>query len=231
MDRTPNLCKAIRSLYIKPGLFVKSVLLFVWLFPLPVAYGSDFSVEKIQKAYEGIRGIKGSFLQKSYIKDLKRTEIYKGSFIIKMPSLMKWKYTGDKKQDTEVIINNDEIIIFKKNENQAYRGKFDRETYGQSPIALLSGLGNIDAEFDVAADKGRLKLRPKRPMGNVDYIEMKPPDSDTGFPIGSLSIIDKRSNRIDIIISEITINPAIKDSVFDFALPKGGSMYDYGQGK
>ncbi|MEK6672297.1 MAG: outer-membrane lipoprotein carrier protein LolA [Nitrospirota bacterium] len=210
---------------------MKSSLLFVWLFPLSIAHGSDFTVEKIQKAYEGIKGIKGSFLQKSHIKDLKRTEIYKGSFIIKMPSLMKWQYSGDKKQDTEVIISNDEIIIFKKSENQAYRGKFDRETYGQSPIALLSGLGNIETEFDVAANEGKLKLRPKRPMGNVDYIELKPPETNTGFPIGALSIIDKRSNRIDITISEITINPAIKDSVFDFSLPKGASMYDYSHGR
>ncbi|GAB4410691.1 MAG: hypothetical protein OHK0032_06460 [Thermodesulfovibrionales bacterium] len=191
-----------------------------------ISSGSDLSVEKIQKAYEGIRDIKGSFVQKSHIRDLKRTDTFKGTFMIKMPAMMRWQYQSNG-QDTEVIINNGEMVIYQKKEKQAFKGKFDRATYGQAPIALLSGFGNIEKEFNIAVKEGRLLLKPRRPMGNVTSIEIAP--SDGTFPIGSLSIIDSRSNRIDITLKDVTLNTGIKDSVFDFSLPKGVSMFEYNQ--
>jgi len=191
-----------------------------------ISSGSDLTVEKIQKAYEGIRDIRGSFVQKSYIRDLKRTDTFKGTFMIKMPAMVRWQYHGDG-HDTDVIISKDEMVIYQKKDKQAFKGRFDRATYGQAPIALLSGFGEIEREFDTEMKNGRLILRPKRQMGNVISIEITPSDGE--FPIGSLSIIDSRSNRIDITLRDVTLNTGIKDSVFDFSLPRGVSMYEYGQ--
>lgn len=201
------------------------VSLLLLLFSV-ISSGSDLTVEKIQKAYERLRDIKGNFVQKSYIRDLKRTDTFKGTFMIKMPAMVRWQYHGNA-QDTDVIINNDEMVIYQKKDKQAFKGKFDRATYGQAPIALLSGFGDIEKEFETAMKDGRLLLRPKRQMGNVMSIEITPSDGE--FPIGSLSIIDSRSNRIDITLKDVTLNTGIKDSVFDFSLPKGVSMYEYGQ--
>lgn len=201
------------------------VSLLLLLFSV-ISSGSDLTVEKIQKAYERIKDIKGNFVQKSYIRDLKRTDTFKGTFMIKMPAMVRWQYHGNG-QDTDVIINNDEMVIYQKKDKQAFKGKFDRATYGQAPIALLSGFGDIEKEFETAIKDGRLILRPKRQMGNVMSIEITPSDGE--FPISSLNIIDSRSNRIDITLKDVTLNTGIKDSVFDFSLPKGVSMYEYGQ--
>ncbi len=187
-------------------------------------HGSISSIEKIQKAYENIRELKGSFVQKSTIRDLKRTDTFKGTFMMKVPSKMRWQYS-DAKQSTEVIINNDELMIYQKNEKQVLKSRFDRQSYGQAPIALLGGFGNVSKEFDVSERDGRIFLKPRNPMGSVAHIEVVPSDGE--FPIGSLSIIDKRSNRIEITLKNVTVNPGIKDSAFDFTVPQGVSVFDY----
>ena len=115
--------------------------LFTIHYSLFTVSAADDEVTRIQEAYKGIEDIKGSFVQKSYIKDLKRTDTYKGALFIKRPSRMKCEYKGEKPQ--EIIINNERIIIYNKSEKQAFRGTFNRQTYGQAPVALLSGFGNI----------------------------------------------------------------------------------------
>ncbi|MGD0885843.1 MAG: outer membrane lipoprotein carrier protein LolA [Thermodesulfovibrionales bacterium] len=200
-----------------------SLVMAFALFPC-LSSSADPAVEKIQKAYQGIRDLKGSFVQKSHLKDLDRTDTFKGKFMIKLPAKMRWQYHGTDSQDTEVIIANDEIIIYQKKDKQAFRGKFDRDTYGQAPIALLGGFGNIEKEFDITNKDGRLLLKPKKPMGAVVSIEITP--SGGNFPIGSLTITDRLSNRIDITLSDITLNTGMADAAFEFSLPMGVSMYE-----
>ncbi|HXX57785.1 MAG TPA: outer membrane lipoprotein carrier protein LolA [Thermodesulfovibrionales bacterium] len=187
--------------------------------------GADPAVEKIEKAYQGLKDIRGNFVQKSFIKDFDRTDTFKGTFLMKMPSRMRWQYSGGDKQNTEVVINNDEMIIYQKQDKQAFKSRFDREIYGQAPIALLSGFSDIGKEFEITKKDGRLLLKPKRPMGNVLSLAITPSDKD--FPIASLTIFDKRSNRIDITFTDVTVNTGIPESAFDFSLPKGASVYDY----
>jgi outer membrane lipoprotein carrier protein len=202
---------------------------FLFLLTLPVylflvcclpqlasAASVDEQVIRIQKAYENIKDIKGSFVQKSFMKDLKKTETFKGSFYIKRPMQMKWSYEGNNAQD--VLINNDEITIYQKKEKQAFQGKFDRDTYGQAPIALLSGFGKIQDEFTVSNKQGNLLLKPKKPMGGVLSIEMELADRE--FPIKSFTVIDSYSNRITMELTDVKINTGLADSFFDQTLPK-----------
>jgi outer membrane lipoprotein-sorting protein len=116
------------------------------------------------------------------------------------------------------------MIIYQKKEKQAFRGRFDRETYGQAPIALLSGLGNLEKEFEISVKNGRLMLKPKKPMGNVVSLEIVP--SDGAFPIASLGITDRHGNRIDITFRDVSLNTGLAESAFEFTLPKGASMYE-----
>lgn len=193
--------------------------------PVP-SYGGPM-IEKVQKAYEGIRDIKGSFVQKSHIKDLKRTDVFQGTFMIRVPSKMRWRYSGDKKQQTDVIIKNDELLIYQKDEKQVIKGKFDKESYGQSPIALLGGFGNIEREFDSIERDGKLVLTPKNNMGSVVLVELTLSDGE--FPVGALAIVDKLANRIEITFKNVVINSGIKDSKFEFSAPKGVTVFEYGQ--
>jgi len=194
----------------------------VCCFPQSASAASvDVAIIRIQKAYENIKDIRGSFIQKSFMKDLKKTETFKGRFFIKRPIKMKWSYEGNNAQD--VLINKDEITIYQIKEKQAFQGKFDRDTYGQAPIALLSGFGNIQEEFAVSDKKGKLFLKPKKPMGGVLSIEIELSDSE--FPIRSFTVIDSYSNRIEMDLTDVKINTGLEDAFFDPALPKGVTIF------
>jgi len=198
--------------------------LFVSFLPLS-SYGAtaDENVTRIQKAYENIRDIRGSFVQTSILKDLDRTDVYKGDFFIKPPGKMKWAYRGKSAQD--VTINNDTVLIYKKGDNQAYKGKFDRETYGQTPVALLGGFGNIREEFNISGrGDNTLVLKPRKSLGNVSSIEVVVTDS--AFPIRSFTIRDTYSNVIKIELKDVQLNTGLKDSLFDLTLPKGVNIYE-----
>ncbi|MEW6417631.1 MAG: outer membrane lipoprotein carrier protein LolA [Nitrospirota bacterium] len=192
------------------------------LTPVLIASSVEEDTERIQKAYENIKDIKGNFIQKSYIKDLKRTDTYKGQFFIKRPMKVKWDYKGEMAQ--EVLINNDELIIYQKKEKQAFRGKFDRDTYGQAPIALLSGFGKVQEEFSVSNKNGKLLLKPKRPMGSIISIEIE--TSEGNFPISSFTINDSHSNRIEITLKDVKINTGLEDSLFEPSLLKDVTIYE-----
>lgn len=186
------------------------------------ASDADQQIARIQKAYENIKDLKGSFVQKSVIKDLGKTETYKGEFFIKPPLKMKWVYKGNTAQD--MTINNDTVLIYKKGDNQAYKSKFDRQTYGQTPVALLGGFGNIKDEF-IASGKGdSIILKPRKPMGNVTSIRVT--TSQDGFPIRSFVINDSYSNVIEIVISNVKINTGLKDSLFNLSLPKEVNVFE-----
>jgi outer membrane lipoprotein carrier protein len=197
-----------------------TALLLMLSFTLCLA--QEDHVTKIQKAYEDIKDIRGNFVQKSSIKDLKRTDTYNGRFFIKPPK-MKWEYTGMKPQ--VIYINGDEIIIYQQKENQVIKSKFDRATYGQAPIALLAGLGDIRQEFVVISDSpGRLVIKPRKPMGNIDHLELTP--SDNAFPIKALIIVDSLSNRIEITLNDVKTNTGLKNSLFNFTPPKDATVLE-----
>src|SRR5208337_1724460 len=198
-------------------LFFSAWLLCFWSMLFAGVAGDE--VARIQKAYENIKDIKGSFVQKSYIKDLKRTDTYSGQFFIKPPK-MKWEFKGDKPQ--AVYITGEDILIYQKKEQQVFKTRFDRATYGQSPIALLGGFGDINKEFDVSMKKDGLILKPKTPMGHIVQIELTL--SDGVFPIEALSILDTASNKIDITLKDVRINTGLGERIFAFTPPEDASV-------
>lgn len=205
---------------IRPIMFF---LISALLFKPALASDPDDEVRKIQEAYSRIEDIKAGFTQKSLIKDLKRTDTYKGSLYIKRPSKIKWEYAGDKAQ--EVIINNDKITIYNKKDKQAITGRFDKQTYGQAPIALLSGFANIKEEFKITGRNSKLILIPKNPMGSIASIEIE--TSSENFPIKSFTIIDTRANIVEITLKDVETNTGIKESFFETRLPEGTKIYEH----
>jgi outer membrane lipoprotein-sorting protein len=209
----------------RKGIFFRLLVIIIYLLFTTISFAAS-SVEeeivRIQNAYENIKDIEGKFIQKSNIKDLKRTDTYYGEFFIKPPMKMKWIYKGDVGQ--EVLVNNDEIIIYQKKEKQAFRGKFDKDTYGTAPIALLGGFGKIQEEFNVSKKNDRLILKPRKAMSNILTIEIVP--SEDEFPISSFTINDSHSNIITIELKDVKINTGLKNSLFEPSFPKNVTIYE-----
>ena len=207
---------------------IQRLLLFLVIM-LPAVFTSpvrgeeaDDAVSRIQKAYEGITDMRGSFVQKNIIKDLNKADTYAGEFFVKRPLKMKWAYKGKAAQD--MIINNDTVLIYKKGDSQAYRSAFTKDAYGQTPVVLLTGMGNLREEFIVTGKNNILQLKPRKAMAGIISITVF--TSETGFPIQGFTIQDGRSNTVEIRLNNITINSGLKDSLFDLNLPKGVNVYE-----
>ncbi len=173
-------------------------------------------VDRIENAYKNISDLKGRFRQISYLKDLDRTESYEGEFFIKIPSMFRWSYKGRSPQD--VIISGDMLIIYQKKERQVLKGRFSPSRYGQAPIALLGGFGNIRKDFEIKEERNVLILKPKTQMGNVRSIEIYSGDGE--FPIKRLKITDSAMNSIEIDLRDVVINSGLQDKLFEFVPPQ-----------
>ena len=200
------------------------VLALTLAFVISPAHGDeiDDAVSRVQKAYEGLRDMKGTFVQKNTIKDLNKADTYTGEFFIKRPLKMKWAYKGKASQD--LLINNDTVLIYKKGDKQAYRSPFNKDSYGQTPVVLLTGMGDLRNEFTVTGKDNVLHLKPKKTMAGIVSITVF--IAETGFPIKAFTIQDGRSNTVEIQLNNVTINPGLKDTLFDLNLPKGVNVYE-----
>ena len=207
--------------------------IFLTVFILAVLWGAGTAraagaaapglAARIQAAYSRVRDASGSFVQRSYLKDLGKTETFGGDFMIKLPARMRYIYkTGSRDQ---VVIKGDAITIYQKKEGQVLKSWFNPGTYGTAPVAFLGGLGDIRRDFFVTEKDGKLILRPKNQMNGVTFITVEP--SNGAFPIRSFSIHDRYSNTVRITLRDVKLNRGIKDSVFEFTPPPGTHVFDY----
>ena len=184
------------------------------------------AAREIQKKYEGIKDIKGTFVQKSYIKDLEDTQEYSGDFSIKKPSQMMWEYAAPR--DEKVIINDKQTLIYKKSQNQVIKTEFNKEAYSQVPIALLAGLENIGDDFHITVpSENALQLVPRRKIGFIKTVVLETIQGD--MPIKMFTIFDTYGNIIMIEMKNVQINQGLEDSVFTLTIPPDAEVYDMSQ--
>lgn len=187
------------------------------------AAGVDETVEMIQKKFETIKEIKGTFSQTSYIKDLEETQEFSGTFFLIKPDLMMWEYKSPR--DEKIVINGTETWIYKRSQNQVIKTTFSKESYSQVPIAILQSFDNIRNDFDITMpEKNSLQLIPKQKIGFIKTLVLE--TRTDGFPIKMFTIIDTYGNIIMIELNEIKTNPGLDASIFIFKVPEGAEVFD-----
>ncbi len=183
-------------------------------------------VDGIQKKLAGIRDIKGTFIQNSYIKDLDQKQKYTGNFFIKKPARVMWEYSSPR--DEKVLIRETNTQIYKKSQNQLIKMKFSKENYNQVPIAMLESLENIWKDFDVSLTQGNaLQLIPKRKTGSIKTIVLETASDD--FPLKMFTIFDKYDNIIMIELDKLETNSGLDDSLFILKTPPDVEVFDMGK--
>lgn len=193
------------------------LLVFLFLTSLPSytypsqSHSTDSMLKLLEGLFDNVSDVSGSFVQKSFIKDLKRTDTYKGRFY-KKGSALRWDYVGPDPQS--VFIKDGMITIFQKNHKQAIVSAFNEQSYGQTPLALLNNVASLRKDFlATASSSNTLELTAKKP-DTITKIILKLTEGD--FPISTITIIDRYSNKIDITLSDVQINTNLSDSLFVF---------------
>jgi len=198
------------------------IILLLFLFANPIL-AQDTALSKLNKAYKNINDASGSFIQTSYIKDLDKTQKFKGRFFIKGDKI-RWQYEGEFPQ--VIFLNRETLIVYDRKRKQAIQSIFSEEKYGQLPIALLSRMADFEKDFEITEkSENTLILIPKTKMGNIKKIEITIQDED--FPIKLLKVTDTSANTVRIDFYSVTINKNLKDSLFQFIPKKDDTVLKY----
>jgi outer membrane lipoprotein carrier protein len=198
------------------------IILLLFLFANPIL-AQDSALSKLNEAYKNINDASGSFTQTSYIKDLDKTQKFKGRFFIKGDKI-RWQYEGEFPQ--VIFLNKETLIVYDRKRKQAIQSIFSEEKYGQLPIALLSRMADIEKDFEITEkSKNTLILIPKTKMGNIKKIEITIQDED--FPIKFLKVTDTSANTVRIDFYSVTINKNLKNSIFQFVPKKDDTVLKY----
>ncbi|KJU84301.1 outer membrane lipoprotein carrier protein LolA [Candidatus Magnetobacterium bavaricum] len=179
-------------------------------------------LSRVREVYSTLKDVKGQFKQTSRLKDLGKEMNFSGEFFIKIPNRLHWYYEGDQVQ--EVYVNDNVLVVYQKKLSQAIRTRYDAQTMGQSPIALLSGLKDVDKHYDITERNGTLRLIPKKEFNSMKHFDIHP--SESGFPIKKIVVTDLKDNEIEITLKDVRLNTNIIDETFTFTPPKDTKVVD-----
>ncbi len=184
---------------------------------------------RLQESYDKTRDLKADFAQTSIVKAMNMKKEGSGKLLIKKPGLLRYMYIKPEKQ--EIIVKGDDLIMYTPSTNQVIKKKVERAVMDKTPTTFLAGMGRITDSFTVRfpkegeRDKGGdylLELVPKGNKMGVERIDLTL-DPKT-YNIVGFSFTETSGNVNSIRLSNIKINSGIKDSAFDFRVPKGASL-------
>lgn len=208
---------------IKDMSVIGKIVLVLFLLTNALSWAQESALSRLESAYKSIEDAQGSFIQISYIRDLDKTQKFRGRFFLKGDKL-RWQYGGEHSQ--VIYLNRENLIIYDPSRKQAIQSSFSEERYGQLPLALLSRVASFEKDFEVEQkSENNLILTPKSKMANVRRIELTL--HSESFPIKTMKIIDKEQNHIKIDFLSVRTNTNLKDSLFKFIPKKEDTVINY----
>ena len=211
------------------GLISSLVVLLVLFSSLP-DFASDIPLERIianvQEMYQRTKDIEADFFQESTIKSLNKTQIAKGKFYFKTPSKLRWDYNDPTKQ--EIVTDGNTLWMYIADDRQVTVNAFSSVYRSNTSAFFLSGMGDLDRDFDVQLEKPSvhdeekaflLRLTPKEQQANIDKLFLL---VDRGtFLVLETYFNDFYGNLIRIRFKNMVINQGLPDSMFTFTIPEG----------
>lgn len=184
----------------------------------------DGIVAGLQARYETVTSLGADFTQEVFSKTSNKPFTSTGKVFFKKPGKMRWQYAGENKD--ELISDGKTVWFFQSDLNQVMERKVDSSMSGIS-TDFLSGIGSLKGNFNVklatpSPDAHRLELTPRQSQPNVKRIFITI-DVKTGIVVKT-SVEDPLGTLTEVSFRNVKLNPALKDSFFDFGAPKGAAI-------
>jgi outer membrane lipoprotein carrier protein len=182
----------------------------------------------IQRKYDGIHDFSADFVHQYEGGVLKRKREERGRLLVKKPGKMRWNYAAP--EEKVFVSNGVRLIQYFPQENRAIVGPVPDEE--QTAVLFLGGRGNLTRDFNVsfgqagAADTWVLRLEPKRPQPEYDWLEITARRDTLGLQ--SLTVAEKQGSRSTFHFSNFKENPGLADKQFEFAIPRGAEVTNAG---
>lgn len=200
--------------------------------PTPgAAQGLDELVARVQANYDRTRSLKARFVQKAYLKSLRKTQRSEGIVYLKKPGKMRWDYQEGSTQ--KIVSDGKKLWIYVPENKQVIVEELGRSPMGSTPLSFLLGLGRIREQFEVRVppegqrDKqGRrlLELIPRQPMANLSRLVLAVEPQESW--VAAAVLHDPYGNRTELEFSEQQVDLELRETLFVFRIPKGIEVFE-----
>ncbi len=197
----------------------KKAIIFVLslFFSLTVVAGEG--LERLRRFSNSLKSMQADFTQTVFDDQMRQLEVSRGKVAVEKPGKFRWDYEAPFVQ--HIVADGEKVWLYDP-ELEQVTVKSLADALGAAPIALLSGDGALDEQFNFIE------------LGNIDgnefvQLEVKVKDTDYGLMLLALSengmdvmeLKDKLGQVTRIEFSNIRLNKPVDSNRFIFRVPKG----------
>ena len=182
----------------------------------------DELVEKLQKKYENLEGLKADFTQTYQSKRFSDRLVEKGTVYFRKGGLMKWEYI---QPERKIFLSDGKFYLYYvEQDKQLVKVPFQESDDQRSPALFLAGRGNFQRDFraewaDPRPGSHLVKLVPLKPQPDFEYLIVDV-DPVKGL-IQRLIVVDSYDNRTEYAFQKLQENPELPPHFFGFVPPPG----------
>lgn len=187
----------------------------------------------VQKKYDGIRDFSADFVQEAQGGMLRKKSSESGVLHVKKPGKMRWDYTTPEKK--LFISDGRKMYLYVPADKQVMVSDVPKADEATTAVLFLVGKGNLTRDFTVsfaeggAADSYSLKLQPKLPERDYDWLQVEVERST--MRIRTLSAADAQGGRSTFRFSNFKENAGLADKLFEFKPPRGADVIHSGSSR
>lgn len=226
---------------ISSGIRTSLALLFL-LVGAPDAFSDDLTdlVTTVEQGYRQLSDLQASFVQKTTIATIKRTETGTGELLLKRgKGAAKFRFDYQKPKQ-QIISDGATLWYYQPNEKQVLKTSSENYLAGGNSLAMsyLTGMGDLSRDFTPKAagkdPQGNylLELSPRKKSPIVHHIQLavsadalqrfrNEGAAQVPFPLAASILFDAAGNRTEIRYDRIKVNQGISNSRFVFTVPSG----------
>lgn len=191
---------------------------------MSVAHADDKPVDQLRAFLQSAQSLSADFRQVSIDEYGRARKASEGVFYLRRPGKFRWNYRKPFTQ--EIISSSGKVWFYDEDLEQVTIKKMD-ESLGSTPALLLSG--DIDLEDNFI-------LEGQGTEEDMTWVKLLPKNEDSGFKyiligldkgkLGGMELSDNFGQLTRIYFSNLKVNIAIDDGVFDFIPPAGADVFE-----
>lgn len=188
------------------------------------AYAEETPIAQLKTFLHGNAALSADFKQVSFDKSGRPAQNSFGKFYLSRPGKFRWNY--QKPFEQEIVSNGGKVWFYDADLEQVTVKNLD-DSLGSTPALLLTGQIDIDDKF---------KLEDQGSEDGMNWVKLSPKNEESGFKyiliglndgqLGGMELSDNFGQLTRIYFSNIQLNPALNDSLFNFKAPKGVDVFE-----
>lgn len=187
-------------------------------------WAEEAPVEQLKAFLKASAALSADFKQVSYNKSGQAGQTSVGQFYLRRPGKFRWNY--QKPFNQEIVSNAGKVWFYDADLEQVTVKQLD-DSLGSTPALLLTGQVDIDEKF-ILEEQGSDE--------ELNWIRLSPKNEESGFKyiliglnhgqLGGMELSDNFGQLTRIYFSNIKLNPALSDDLFNFTPPKGVDVFE-----